>query len=102
MVVIDLSSVYRVETSVARYLEGQAREFASQPYPISLILAGLNKGSGVHADLLRGGIICDWIGDSQCREPGTGSSTRTEKTSLFAFTSLKEALQWIKLLGTGT
>ena len=99
---LDLSSFYRMATSVARYLEGQGREFASQSYHIFPILAGLNEGSGVHADLLRGRIVCHWIGDSQSRDPGTGSSSPTEKLRLAAFSSLKEALQWIKLLGAGT
>ena len=101
VIVIDLTSVCRIETSVVRYLERQRREYASQPHPISLILAGFNKGSGVHADLLRGGIVCHWIGDSERCEAHIDSPTAIGENSLTAFCSLKEALQWIKLPGAG-
>ena len=95
-VVVDLTRAYRIETSVARYLERQGREFASQLYPMSLTLAGFNKGSGVHADLLRGGIVCHWIGDSEQCGTHVGSPTPTAGNSLTAFYSLKEALQGVE------
>ena len=101
VVVVDLTSVYRIETSVARYLERQGREFASQPYSISLVLAGFNKRSGVHADLLRGGIICRWVGDSERCGAHVGSPATTRGNSLIAFCNLKEALRWIELPGAG-
>ena len=75
-----LTSVYRIETSVARYLERQGREFASQPHPLSLILAGFNRGSGVHADLLRGGVVCRWIDDCESGEAQTDSPTLAGET----------------------
>lgn len=101
VVIIDLTNVYRIETAVARYLEQQGREFASKPCQVDFILVGFTKGSGVHADLGRGGIICRWIGDSeQCGAHASPPSLTTEN-SLIAFDSLKEALQWTELPGEG-
>ena len=101
VVVVDLTSVYRIETSVARYLERQGREFASQPYSISLVLAGFNRRSDVHADLLRGGVICRWVGDSERYGAHVGSPAATGGKSVIAFCSLKKALRWIEAPDAG-
>ena len=101
VIVVDLTSVYRIETSVAQYLERQGREFASQPYFISLVLAGFNRRSDVHANLLRGGINCRWVGDSERCGAHVGSPATTSKNNLIVFRSLKEALCWSELPGLG-
>ena len=101
VVVVDLTSVYRIETSVARYLKRQRREFASQPYSISLVLAGFNRRSGVHADLSRGGIICRWVGESERYGAHVSSPATIGENSLIAFCSFEEALRWIELPGAG-
>ncbi|KIJ65767.1 hypothetical protein HYDPIDRAFT_87501 [Hydnomerulius pinastri MD-312] len=93
--VLDLADVYRVETSVAQFFERKAREYASKTPSVTVVVAGVTMGSGVHADLERGGVICRWEGQSPSDE------TIVEESGLLTFTDVADAVRWSQSLRIG-
>ncbi|KAK0228186.1 hypothetical protein IW262DRAFT_585446 [Armillaria fumosa] len=60
-VIIDLSTVHRLETAAAQCFQRAVRDLA--PRSTVLVLCGIQKGSGAHADFDRAGV--DLIFDSE-------------------------------------
>lgn len=86
-VILNLTGVHRIETSVAQFFDRKACEYLSKEPPMSLIIAGVRKGSGVHADLERGGVCCRWeILDME--------GDADKKPVVITFEDLREALHW--------
>jgi hypothetical protein len=55
-VIIDFTLVNRLETTVTQYLERKFRQMASHVKPTVVVLAGIQRGSGVVSDFDRAGI----------------------------------------------
>ncbi|KAF2653097.1 hypothetical protein K491DRAFT_21363 [Lophiostoma macrostomum CBS 122681] len=62
-VIIDFTTATRAETCVAQFLcrQIEAIEKSDDEESRSLVLVGVKKLSGLHADLRRGGVECAWM-----------------------------------------
>ncbi|KAF9237006.1 sulfate transporter family-domain-containing protein [Melanogaster broomeanus] len=90
---LDFTDVHRVETSVAQYLERKASEYLSKSPSVTVVVAGVTKGSGVHADLERGRAICRW----ECQSPSDAEG-EVKESGFLAFTDVADAVRWVKSL----
>ena len=96
VVIVDLAQTHRLDTAIVRYLERQAREMASQSWPAPMILAGVVRNSGIHADLERGGVTCNWIDHAWPSSSACESEGANTGCGLPTFDTLKDALRWTK------
>ncbi|KIJ65790.1 hypothetical protein HYDPIDRAFT_27023 [Hydnomerulius pinastri MD-312] len=94
--VLDFADVHRVETSVAQYFERKAREYSSKTPSVGVVVAGVMKGSGVQADLERGGVICRWDDQSSSVD-----KNEVEESGLLTFTDVADAVRWAQSLRIG-
>ncbi|KIJ65787.1 hypothetical protein HYDPIDRAFT_87654 [Hydnomerulius pinastri MD-312] len=94
--VLDFVDVHRVETSVAQYFERKAREYSSKTPSVRVVMAGVMKGSGVQADLERGGVICRWDDQSSSVD-----KNEIEEGELLTFTDVADAVRWAQSLRIG-
>jgi hypothetical protein len=86
-ILLDLTQVYRIETSVAIFIKHKIHELASKPGAVTMALCGVVRNSGVHRDLGRGHVACAWSEDD---EP----VVNTRKSTVTCFEGLREAIQW--------
>lgn len=100
-VIVDLSNTHRLETSVVKYLQRQGREIASQSCSTPMLLAGVTQGTGVHADLQRGGITCDWKDHCPSDELSQGSKELDMGSGTPTFDTLSDAAFWTKTWNKG-
>ncbi|KDQ59289.1 hypothetical protein JAAARDRAFT_57211 [Jaapia argillacea MUCL 33604] len=84
-IIIDMTTVHRLETSAAQCFERSARDLA--PRSITLVLCGVQKGSGVHADFERAGVSVVFGGE--------GGGEGDEK-GILAFGTREESVGWCK------
>ncbi|KAK0448347.1 sulfate transporter family-domain-containing protein [Desarmillaria tabescens] len=82
-VIVDLSTVHRLETAAAQCFQRAVRDLA--PRSTILVLCGVQKGSGVHADFDRAGV--DLTFDS---EKGGAAS----ENGILSFRARGDALTW--------
>ena len=101
IVIVDLSQTHRLDTAVVRYLERQGREMASQLWPAPMILAGVVRYSGVHSDLERGGMICNWADHVSMTSSACESGISYTKSGFPTFDAVRNALQWTRIRNQG-
>ena len=97
--VIDLSTVYRVETAVAQFLESKARELQAGSSSMTLIFSGVTSGSGVETDLARGGMVFNRPFERTSIHNTHGSSGKGRSTEVLTFQTTRAALYWCKCHG---
>ena len=103
LIVIDFTNVHRLETAAVQFFDRKIREYASNPCSITVSLAGVVQDSGVHADLLRGGIVCNWKDYTTSQDIGLEQlemQTRQQE-GVPTFPTLSAALRWVKSLDKG-
>ncbi|ORY02566.1 hypothetical protein BCR34DRAFT_605537 [Clohesyomyces aquaticus] len=93
-VVIDFSSASRVETSVSQALQRHAQEAARDRAPGSLIFAGVDPESILHADLVRGGLECNFIQGSGERLLQGYIESLDNIPRISTFETVTDALRW--------
>lgn len=82
-----MTTVHRLETAAAQCFDRAVRDLA--PRDAVLIVAGIRKGSGVHADFERAGVSLLWD-DDDADDPNRNLK------GLRAFENRVEALAWCK------
>lgn len=92
-IILDFSTVDTVETCVAKFLGRQASKLARQSPAQFFIIGGLQCGSTVHADLLRGGIECRWHRSDFIAGPWCSPAEATASLSILACERLKKAIR---------
>lgn len=84
-ILVDVTTVHRLETAAAQCFDRAVRDLA--PRDAVLIVAGIRKGSGVHADFERAGVSLLW-NDDGANDPNC--------KGLRVFENRVEALAWCK------
>lgn len=79
-VIVDLATVYRLETSAAQTFDRAVRDLS--PRNSRLVLCGVRKGSGVHADFERAGVNVQF------------SESETNEKGIISFETRFEAVEW--------
>lgn len=79
-IIVDMTSVHRLETAAAQCFDRGVRDLA--PRSTSIILCGVQKGSGVHADFERAGITLAF-------DPEV-----TEQKAILAFGTRGDSVAW--------
>lgn len=79
--------VYRIETAVVKFFERKAREFSSKTSPATILLSGVQPGSGVMADFERCGLRLHLTGVQ---------SSGVITSGIVGFRERSDAVDWCK------
>ena len=96
-VALDFTRVQRLETAASQFFESKTRALVAGKTRTVIVLGGVSSGSGLEADLDRGGVKCRRLVD-RLFDDGRGSLRENSNPhELMTFDTLREAFHWCRV-----